>query len=183
MEHPHEKPLSYAMDGPIQPLPPERIFHERIEPFAFDGLELRVRMTEEGAEVGIQYLMGPDFKEAIGRRLRKQDRFVVNGGILFFQERLSWAQLDRLAADRTIWLRDLLHLKAFNPARAAHSLLMVRFTGLTIRVPEDDITALEFDLRFEEGLTFTQRVARTEWSDIFDPTAKAIPAAKKPTAS
>ncbi len=162
----NEGPLRLDPGALAPEIPRERIIHEGIEPIAFDGIRLRVASTPSGFRANLDYELGPNFKAALRDRFRKQDRCVVNGGILSFKDLLSQEWVDRQAGTSTFRLGDLMRVPTFTPAVALQALLLERLALLTIRIA-DDTNFLEFRLRLDAGYELTQRVARVTWSDIY----------------
>ena len=167
MKDPNETPVTLDPSGCPPEIPRARIFHEGLEPFAFDGIELWTTQTPGGFEIRLHYVLGPTFKAVLRDRLWEQDRCLVNGGILHFKDTLPWESVEALVAASTVRPYEILRQPALTRARIVQTLLLERLDRLTIRVAADDATALAFDLQLNDGQVMRQRVKRDDWSDIF----------------
>ncbi len=151
-------------------IPPGRIQYNGIQPFASDGLELWLRTKEDGLEIAVHHIIGPNFRPILHKRYRDFEGIcTVKGSVLTFREHLSWTRFEQISAGYVVRLVDTLQPKVFKPHNAPLNLLIERLVCLSIGLAANDHSQIEYVLQFQDGLEFRQLVKRENVSDIFGP--------------
>ncbi|MHB8830751.1 MAG: hypothetical protein ACYC44_01385 [Patescibacteria group bacterium] len=158
-----------AREG-LNSIPSERIQYNGVQPFTSDGLEFWLRIKDDGIEIAIHHIIGPNFRAILHDRYRDFEGIcTVKGSVLTFREHLPWTRFEQISEGYVVKLVDMLRPKNFKPHNALRDLLMERLMRLSIGLATDNPSEIEYVLQFQDGLEFRQRVKRENASDVFGP--------------